>query len=807
MFNNNYLKIAWRNICKTKLYSFLNVIGLSIGLLGVILIFLYTYNELNYDSYHENRDRIYRISSHFHIDGKDNFMAISSYSIGYLFNEDYPEVENFVRLRGLTQKSFLIHDDNKHYVERVYFADKSLLDIFTHEFVYGSTETAFSKFESIILSESVSKRIFGDKNPIGELVSNEAHDSYIVTGVFKDFPDNTHLKYDVVMSYESAIQRIRESSGEEAVSPYNPNYLWQVNLYTYILLRENAKINDLIEKSAGFYDKYMSELGKQLNATFKPVIIPMKAVHFTNFQWDEPQGKKEYIYIFIIVSIFLIVIASINYMNLATARSMKRAKEVGIRKVLGAQKSQLIKQFIVESVLITLISLFFSMALTELLLPTFNGLTGKQLSFGFSAPLFIFALLFLVVFVIGVLSGIYPAFFMSSYQPVSVLKGEITKSKKAGFVRKILVIFQYALSMIMILSTLVVIKQLNFLRTADVGFDKENVMVINSELFLGYEEKFTSFRDDLLKYTGIKNIATANSDIFSGYGSMVFDIHDEGLVHNTLFNFIRVSPDFFELMGIDFLQGRSFNSINGKAVDAIFIQQAPLEYIVNESAFKIIKGDKRINFHGNNVPGNVVGVVRDFHYSSLHNPIEPLIFIPVDLHMNVCFIKISDFNQVDYIRERWNVHFPDIPFEYSFMDSSIEAMYLAELKLSQVFTYFALMCILISCLGIIGLSVFTTQQRTKEIGVRKILGASSFDIVRLLNSEFIKLVNIAALIGTPVAIILMRIWLQSFTYHIDFPYYLILISFVIIWVIAWLTVTAITYKIATAKPVEAIRYE
>lgn len=807
MFNNNYFKIAWRNICKTKLYSVLNIVGLSVGILGVILIFLYTYNEINYDSYHKNKDRIYRISSHFNIDGKDSPLAISSYSIGYLFNEDYPEVENFVRLRKVTERSFLKHNDNKHYVERVYFADTSVLDIFTHEFVYGTKETALSNFESIMLSESVSRKIFGNNNPIGEVVYDITQQSYIVTGVFKDFPDNTHLKYDVIMPYESAIERVRERAGDEAVNPYNPQFLWQVNLYTYILLSENADIQSLLEKSEGFFDKYMSDFGKQLNATFRPIITPLKDVHFSNLQWDEPQGRKEYIYIFIIVSIFLITIASINYMNLATARSMKRAKEVGIRKVLGAQKGQLIKQFLAESVLISIISLFFSMVLTELFLPTFNRLIDKQLSFGFSAPLIIYILLFATVIVIGLVSGIYPAFFMSSYQPASVLKGEISKSKKAGFVRKILVVFQYSLSMIMILSTLVVLKQINYIRTADIGFNKDNVMIIRSEMIEDYQEKFTSFRQDLINKSGIVNISTANSDIFSGYGMMVFDVHNEGNIHNIGFNFIRVAPDFFELLEIDFVEGGTFDSIEGKTTEATFKNQAPLEYIVNESAFKLINGYNKINFSGNNVPGTIIGVVRDFNYASLHNPIEPLIFAPVHLHMHVIYIKISDYMQVDFIRERWTQHFHEIPFEYSFLDYRVQEMYMAEVKLSQVFTYFAIMCILISCLGIIGLAVFSTQQRTKEIGIRKIHGASKLDIVKLLNSEFIKLVNIAAIIGTPVAIILMRYWLQGFEYSIKFPYYLVLISFVIVWVIAWCTVSLVTYNIAKAKPVDAIRYE
>ena len=813
MLNNNYFKVAFRNILKTKLYSFLNIIGLSIGLLGVILIFLYTNNEINYENYHENKDRIYRINSYFNIAEQEDYFAVSSFPIAYLFNEEYPEVKDFVRLQKMHERYFLEKDEVKTFLDKVYYADESLLDIFTHEFIFGDKESALSSFESIMLSQSVAKQIFGDINPVGETLKDGTDRTYKVTAVFKDFPDNVHLKYNVILPMQPAIQLTVEARGEEAVSPYNPNLLWQVNQYSYILLEENAKIEDLLLKVEGFYDKFMAEMGKQINASFKPIVTPLKDLHFSNFHWDEPQGKRDYIYIFIIVSVFLLLIACINYVNLATARSMKRAKEVGIRKVLGAYKSQLIKQFLSESILTGFISLFFAMLMVELILPTFNELTGKSLSFGLSAPLNIYLFIIVVTFLVGVVSGIYPAMFLSSYSPSSVLKGEITKSKKAGMTRKILVVFQYTLSIIMISGTLIVITQLKFLRNYDIGFDKDNVVVVSVERQANYSSKYLAFKNELLSSPFIENMATANQSVLKGVSKLVFDVHYENETSSQGFNLQTVDPEYFEVMGIEFVDGKTFDSVDGLTAESAFNQSGVIEYIINESALKSINwkdNNRRMNLGDNETKGKVIGVVKDFHYYSLRNPIEPLVFLPnrnyqTDIHIRISHKGIKEV--LPLIESVWKKHFPDSPLEYSFMDSSIEAMYQTENKLSQIFTYFAIMCIFISCLGIIGLATFSIQQRTKEIGVRKILGASKYSIVMMLNAEFTKLVNISGIISLPISYIVMSKWLDSFTYKVSFPYISLIFAFILAWLIAWITVSVVTYKIAISKPVDAIRYE
>jgi putative ABC transport system permease protein len=814
MFNNNYFKVAFRSIMKTKLFTLLSIISLCIGILGAILIFLYTYNELNYDSYHKKSDRIYRINSNFNINEKEDFFALASFPIGYLFKRDYPEVKEFVRLQKMPGKFYLAKDDIKTFVNQVFYADSSLLDIFTHEFIYGEKETALSSFESIMLAESVSDKIFGDRNPIGEIVTDISGITYKVTGVFKDFPDNVHLRYDVIMPMEPAIQLTAEQRGPEAVDPNNTNLLWQINQYCYILLDERANITDLNEKIQGFYDKYMSEIGKQINSSFKPILTSLKETHFTSFQWDEPQGKMEYIYIFIFVSIFLLIIAAINYVNLTTACSMKRAKEVGIRKVLGAHQKQLIKQFLIESIMISFISLFFSMLLIELILPIFNDLTGKNLSFGFQAPLIIYIFILLITISIGLISGIYPAFVLSSFKPIAVLKGEFTKSKRAVVIRKTLVVFQYILSIVMITGTLIVVKQLNYLRNYDLGFDKTNILVVSAETQAGYTQKYKAFKNEILTHPQIKNIATANQVFLKGLGKLVFSVFDEGEIRNLGFNLVSVDADFFDVMGIPFLEGNTFESTEGQNNQSNFNEDGNInKFVMNETASKIAgwKGTLRqISLGDSENPGEVIGVVKDFHYASLHNPIEPLIFIPNNNHQLQIHLKLLDKdirNTLDFIEKTWYEHFLTTPFEYEFMDSSIDSMYQSEVKLSKVFSYFAIMCIFISCLGIIGLAIFSTEQRTKEIGIRKILGASKYSILLMLNAEFTKLVFVAGILSVPIAYFSMNLWLKNFTYKIDFPFTILGISFVIAWVIAWLTVSAVTYKISVSKPVDAIRYE
>ncbi len=806
----NYIKIALKNIMNSKLYSFLNIIGLAIGLAGVILIALYTYNELSYEHYHDNYKRIYRISSDFVIEGKEDHFAQSSLIIGPLFKQEYSEVEDYGRLIQLG-KSLFIRNNKSTFIQNTFYADPSILQIFKHEFIYGDPKTALTGINKIVLSEEYAQKFFGDENPLNQVITSGNGVPYQVTGVFKNYPDNIHIKYDALASIKNQINRM----GPGAESTQNLNGLWNVSCFTYILLKENSNFETFHKKTDGFYNKYMAELGKQINAKYQPNIQQLVNTHFEKLEWDVPQGKKEYIMIFIIVGIFLITIASINYMNLATARSAKRAKEVGLRKVVGAQKSQLISQFLIESIILALIALFLAFIMVELILPVFNQLAEKKLSFDSHTPWWIFSGIFIITILIGLGSGSYPAFFLSSYQPAIVIKGEATKGKKGKLIRQILVVFQFSLSIIMIIGTLIVIRQLNFLKTHDLGYKKENLIFFQALVDSAYVNNYNSFRSDLLKDSDILGMATSTNEPIAEQGKLVFPFYDKGKTINKPISFLYVDASYIPLMGIKFSKGENFQTLDGTTVSGNFTNNTFPGYIINESAARLMGWEKNPigqligdPSYQSKVP--VIGMVKDFNYNTLHNPVEPLIILPSQNPLNYIYIRIKAGDPsftVAKIEKTWLKYFTRFPFEYKFLEDNIEEKYLSESRLVKVFGYFAIMCIFIACLGLLGLATFAAQQRTKEIGIRKVMGGSIKSIILLLTKDFSKLVLISNLIAWPVSYYLMSSWLNNFPYHISVPILSFLYATVIAFFIAWLTVGLVAYRTATANPVDALRYE
>ncbi len=810
----SYFKIAIRNIMKTKLYSFLNIMGLSIGLASVILIILYTYHQLSYDHYHQKADRIYRIASHFTIDGKDDLFAASSFAIAPLFKEIYPEVEEFVRFTNAGEL-VLTYKDKQHKVERNFFANQSALSIFTHEFSAGNPANALDGVNKVVLSETTAQQIFGEEPAVGKNITTSSGALYKVTGVFKDLPDNVHLKYDALYSADTMYQRIISQAGPEALDYHNPQLLWQINDLSYIVLKENANHQEFLKKAKGFGDKYMNDQGKAFNASFQPIIQNLKETHFCQLQWDMPQGKKEYLMLFVIVGFFIMSIASINYMNLATARSAKRAKEVGLRKVIGAQKNQLISQFLIESVVMTLIALFFALILAELVLPTFNHLAGTKLSIGLHTPIFIYLGIFIVSILVGIISGSYPAFVLSSYQPAIVIKGEVTKGVRGKLVREILVILQFSLSIIMIIGTLVVLKQLNYLRNQELGFNKENVLCVVASRDSLFAQNYQAFRNEVLQNPNIKNVATTNIIPAGEMGKLIFTTSNKGKNVSTGFNYLVADPSFLSLLGAPMVQGKGFDTIDGINYTGPTLDGQATEFILNESAAKAIGWEKNavnqnISPSGNPSLGKVIGVVKNFNYNSLHNSIEPLVIMPATRVERNVMIRINgeDTPQTLALVEiAWMKHFPKSPFEFRFLEDKIDELYESEVKLSQIFTYFSILCIFIACLGLLGLATFAAQQRTKEIGIRKVMGSSIRSIILLLTKDFSKLVIISNIIALPVSYYLLYQWLNKFPYHISIPVSSFVIAMFSAFLIAWITVGIVAYRAASSNPVEALRYE
>lgn len=811
---NTYIKVAIRNILKTKLYSFLNIVGLAIGLAGTILIILYTNHQLTYDSYHQSSDRIYRITSEFTMEGKVEKFAASSFNIAPLFKQEYPEVEEFARFNSAGQL-IINQNENNIKIDYAYYTDQAALKIFKHEFINGNPINALTGINKAVLNESTAKKIFGSEDPVGKSLKLSNGKVFTVTGVFKDFPDNVHLKYDILLSMDTLVQLMIKKQGPESVDLNNTHALWQIDPFSYILLKPKVNEINFIDKIKGFGDKYANSYGKEFNASFEAKIQRLRDIHHCTLQWDLPQGKKEYIALFIIVGLFLLTIACINYMNMATARSAKRAKEVGLRKVVGAQKKQIILQFLIESVIITFIALFFAFIIVELVLPVFNQFAGTKLQIGLNTPWFLYLGIFFVTFIVGILSGSYPAFFLSSFQPAIVIKGEITKGNKGKLIREILVIFQFTLSIIMIIGTLIVIKQLNYLRNYPLGYNQENILVVNATRDSTYEQSYASFREELLKNPDISDVATSSNTPSGEQGKVVFSAENKGKITNNSMNFMVVDASYLKLLNLQFIEGTNFPTADGIHSTALNPDGSGEQYVINESARKLINWeDKALNHQisqsGIASNGKVIGVVKDFHYNSLHNPIEPLAFIVSNRPQNIISIKIKNTDTVKsiaFIEMLWNRHFQKVNFEYSFLDDVIDAQYESELKLSKIFSYFAIMCIFIACLGLLGLASYAAQQRTKEIGIRKVMGSSVKNIVFLLTKDFSKLVLISNIVAIPVSYYLMYKWLTAFPYHIAVPISSFIIAISSAFIISWITVGIIAHRAATSNPAETLRYE
>ncbi len=819
----NYFKSAYRNIVRNKFYSFINILGLSIGFTATIIILLFNQNELNYDKHNEKYDRIYRLESHFTIAGKDDLFAVTSAPLGPAFKVEYPEVEEFVRLFG--GDGMLIEiDEHEYYEDRLFWADSTIFDIFTHEFIYGAAENALTEPNSCVINESLSKKYFGANNPMGEVIKAANGMNFKITGVIKDQPNNTHLKYNGLFSIVTLSERV----GRERFNSMEPAQFWNITPYTYILLKENSSMESILEKSPIFYEKYMKSLGDQINANFVPMATPLAEIHLNStLKNDEPTGNKGYVLIFSIVAGFILVIAGINYMNMATARSAKRAKEVGLRKVIGAIRSQLMRQFLSESLILAFIAFIISLFAVYLIIPSFNELAGKNLVFGLESSGTIL-LTFLIAIGVGLVSGSYPSFYLSSFQPVKVLKGKISSGRSRGTLRKVLVVFQFIISIAMIVGTLVVSKQLNFLRSKDLGFEKDNILVTTIQADTNLLKKMPTFREELLQNPNVKDLSTSNGYPGNIGGIVVMKVEQDSkfgasdsttissgggqMVEETL-NFTMIDYDFLNLYEIKLIAGRNFSKEMGTDLEE--------GVIINEACAKELGWTdnplgKKIGF-GLNLDGTftrntkVIGVVKDFHYRSLHNTIEPLSLFLSDRPRNAISIKIGPDNRqetLQFIEDKWNEFGAIHPFDYDFLKDTMDEMYQAEEKIGKVFTIASLLSVFIALLGLLGLSSFIAEQRTKEIGIRKVVGASLESILAFLFKEFVILIVIALIIASPIAWYLLDNWLDAnFVYSTSIGLLTFLTAGLIAFIIGILTISFHIYKAASSNPVDALKYE
>lgn len=806
----NYLKIAVRNLRKYRFISFINLFGLTVGLACCLLITTYITHELSYDRYHSKADRIYRISRQFNgTDGKVWLhLGTISPPFGPLLTNDFPEIEHMTRLLqfGVTP----VKKDDKILNEKdVFVADDEIFNVFDIDLIQGDPKRALNEPFSILLTEEKARKYFGNSNPVGQSIRMFNQYDLKVTGVYKEFPSNAHLHPGMMISFST----LRDSSiyGEE-----NLRSNWGNNsFFTYVLLPENYQASKLEAKFPAFLDKHFpmgknpSSKASQVTALHLQKLTDIHLRSHLDYEAEE-NGDIKRVYIFSAIALFILLIACINYMNLSTARSALRAREIGIRKVAGAQRKEIIFQFLTESVLISLVAMFLAIGLCWMALPGLNKLSGLNMNMqSLLKPAIVLPVL-LVPFFVGIVSGLYPALFMSSFQPVKVLKG-LFKMNHSGFsFRQVLVVLQFAVSIILIVSTVVVYQQLSYIQNKAMGYDRDHVLTIPYDNSLN--PQFEAFRNELMSNTSVKE-ATRSTRIPTGrlldaQNASVY-VGDSAMPVKQDIKMVSVDYDFVPTYNIQLAAGRNFSRSFGTDTSA---------FLLNESAATAIgwkKADDAIGkpmMYGN-VKGSVIGVMKDIHFESLHEKITPLILLLPSAQAggyNQLSVKLAGNNMtqsIAFIEKTWKKFLPQTPFEYNFLDESFNSLYRAERVQGQLFTLFACFAIFIACLGLFGLSAFTITQRIKEIGIRKVLGANVQSIVGLISRDFLKLVLIAALIAFPVAWLAMTRWLQDFAYRDQLHWWVFLSAGIIAAMIALLTISFQAIKAATANPVKSLKNE
>jgi len=787
----NLLKTAFRHILKHYGYSILNILGLTIGITSALFLIIYVSDEVSYDRYNKNADRIYRVSSKI-TEPDDQFTwIVAQIPFGPQVAKDYPEIQSFVRFIPMN-RTLVKYEDKEFNEEDFYYVDSTLFDIFTYKVKKGEVKTALVDPKKIIITEKIAARYFGNADPIGKTLTAGTN-TFEVTGVIEDVPENSHFSFDAVAARNNLPKQLGS---------------WgNFGVFTYLLFPENFDIKPFETKIQAMYDAYMKTIFESMKIRIEYELVPLTKIHLysTNAGEPKPTGSITYVYIFSIVALFLVLIAAMNYMNLATARSTQRAREVGLRKVVGSRRGPLILQFISESVAFTLIALIISIIILIILIPSFNTLAGKAFDLHIIHSPVVLLTLLAVVLVVGIFGGSYPAFFLSRFSPVVVLKGEITQGSAGSIFRKILVVIQFAVSVIMIICTLVVFKQINFLKNKDQGFDQTNVisLQLNDRNTI---RKYPLLKESLLENQNIKYVTSTNSPIGEGSGKVIFNVEtDQGMTQKGV-NFVVADHDFIDALGIKMAQGREFqldmpsDTLTGVVVNETF---------VNRMGWKDPIGKKVELGDANTIRARVIGVMKDYHQTGMYNGIESLLLVYRPLN-NIIYIKLSG-NEIQptitYIENKWKEIFPDQPFAYTFLSERFNRQFEADEKRGLIFTLFTILAIFIASLGLFGLASYTVEQRTKEIGIRKVFGANEAIILRLIARDFLILVSIGIAIAMPLAYYFMNNWLQNYVYRTSVGIPLLLTAAAITIAITFITIAYKAYQAAVLNPAESIKTE
>ena len=806
----NYFKIALRNLAKYKFISFINLFGLTVGITCCLLITTYILNELSYDRYNEKADNIYRITRSFNNEEGVVSLKLSTVAppFGYYLPTDFPEIQKMTRLldNGLTP---LRYGEKRINEKNVNFADENIFDVFSIKVLKGNPKTALSAPFSAMLTEAVAKKYFGDEDPINKTLRWNNQFDLKVTGIYKAFPTNAHMHPGMFISFNTL--KDKDVYGEEGMRTN-----WGNNsFFTYLLLPKNYDPNRMIARFPAFLDKRMSGeeyVGSQPSKFTKLDLQKLTDIHlYSHTDYEaEPNGEISRVYIFGAIALFILLIACINYMNLSTARSALRGREIGIRKVMGAGKKELIMQFLSESVLLAWVAIVLAIVLLYVSLPWLNDVSGQALSVNILLKWQVLVPVFLAPFIIGIVSGLYPALFMSSFQPVKTLKGLFKAGGSGISFRKVLVVTQFAISIILIITTAIVFQQLNYMQKKSLGFERDHVVIMPYNNAI--KDKYDAFRNELLANTGFKNVARSSripsGRLLDAMGASTKSSDSMAPVKTDI-KFLSVDYDFIPTYNIPMAAGRNFSKEYGTDT---------LNFVLNESAINAI-GWKSAqdaigkDFKYGGTTGHVIGVIKDFHFESMHQKIVPIVlqvFPPSNVFFNNLTVKLSGNNvqsSLAYLEKTWNKFLPETPYQYTFLDENFDALYQSEQRQGTIFTVFACIAIFIACLGLFGLSAFTITQRVKEIGVRKVLGASVSTIVALLSKDFLLLVLIAAIIAFPIAWYAMSNWLKDFAYRINIAWWVFVMAAIVALVIALFTVGFQAIKAALANPVKSLRTE
>mgnify|MGYP000968204022 FL=1 len=799
----NYWKIALRNLLKNKVFFLINIFGLAIGLASFVLLGLYVYTELNYDRHHRKADQIYRLVLKGEMGGEYLEAAVTGGPMGPILKNEMPEVVQNTQIQEVRRSVHLSYLDKHFFEEKIIYADSSFFDVFDHHFVAGNPLTALEKPFSLVITRQMAEKIFGNENPMGKILKWNNTSDYVVTGIIENHKPNTHLQFDFYASLSTLLSNPRTRPMVTS--------LFTFATFNYVVVKKEANIPELQKKVDLLVEKHMGEGMREYGGKFSITLQPLSAIHLHSHLLHElgQQGDISRVYIFSAIAVLILIIACINFVNLSTARSSKRALETGIRKVFGANRSMLIKQFLGESVLVSILSLLMAIFFIKIMLPSFNNIAGTNFSFGLIGNPGFLAFLSLITLLVGFTAGIYPAFFLSSFDPGRVIKSDFRNfGSKSGF-RNVMVTLQFIISVFLIFSTIVIYSQLHFIENKNLGFNKENLMIVPLRT-PAMVAKYKTVKGELRNVPGVVDVSASSS--YLGNFQQRQGYYPEGVPRTDAWMLLNLQTDynFPQMMGVTLKSGRSFSESVPADSNAVLVNEAlakemnlvdPVGHYISLPDGEDESSDTRFK---------IVGMLEDFNFASLHQPVKPLLLNLNPANHRYLNIRIDQNDRnatLSAISEKWETLFPSEPLDYFFLDQRFPELYSADLKTGNLFIIFTVIAIVIALMGLFGLVLYTTERRTREIGIRKVFGSSEKDILFRLNSEFLKWVLAASVIAWPLGWFFMNNWLENFAFRENISWWIFLVSTFLAVAISTITISVLAFSSARKNPVDTLRYE